>query len=503
MSFITIKRALINYWKKERPFILIVVAITLIAGILRMYKLEEFMTFLGDQGRDAIVMKRIMTLEDFPGIGPRSSMGQLFLGPFYYYFMAPFLLPFGFSPVGPAFGVALLSTLAIFVFTFKLKKEVNTTTAIVFGLIAALSYVNIWLARFSWNPNLLPVFSFFTAYFLWRLIRKPGIVSGAFFGFFLAASLQLHYLMLLVLPALFGYLVYGIWIHKKKMSDVIRSAIAAAISFVITISPLIIFDLKNNFLNLRGLIGIFTEDGFKSNTSHIDRLNNVLNNLVLHVFQIPMYGKTGFILLAILLLVALLGWRYRKQFSGYIYMHVVILLSFILMFSLVDSERYQHYFTPVYYSFFAIIAYLISLVRPKGLLVSVAIIFVAVYGWLNAKEYWFFHEKGNFQTHISESIADTIISMNIAQPYHIVSIPLTETNDHVRYFLELKGKTPLPAESMERAEHLVILCYEKGKDSCKVFDDAQYQIVIFGDRKIAKEINHKEGVRIFKLIHAK
>jgi hypothetical protein len=116
MSVSSIKRTLLSFWKANKAFIFVAFGITLIAGFLRMYKLEEFMTFLGDQGRDAIVMKRLITLEDFPGIGPRSSMGQLFLGPFYYYFMAPFLIPFNFSPVGPAFGVALLSVLALFIF---------------------------------------------------------------------------------------------------------------------------------------------------------------------------------------------------------------------------------------------------------------------------------------------------------------------------------------------------------------------------------------------------
>jgi hypothetical protein len=287
------------------------------------------------------------------------------------------------------------------------------------------------------------------------------------------------------------------------MNDVWKAAAAAGASFIITILPLVVFDLKNNFLNLRGLIGIFTEDQFKSNTTYIDRLNSVLNNLLLHIFQIPMYGKVGFLLLALLLVIIVVGWRFRKNFNGYIFMHTTILLSFIFMFALVDSERYQHYFTPIYYSFFAVAAYLISLIRPKGIMIIVGVIAVLGYGILNASKYWFFQEKGNFQTRISESIADSIISLNIEQPYHIVSIPLTETNDHVRYFLEMKGLTPLPAESQETAENLVILCYEKGKDSCKVFDDGQHQIVMFGDRKIEKEIKHPENVRILKLLHAK
>lgn len=385
-----IKNELVNVWREEKFFVIALFLITAIAAFLRFYKLEEFITFLGDQGRDAIVMKRIVTLEDFPGIGPRSSIGQLFLGPFYYFFMAPFLLLSGLSPVGPAFGVALLSVLALSFFTWKLRKEVNPATALLFGSLIALSYVNIWLSRFSWNPNLLPVFAFFTTYFLWRIIRKPGIVSGAFFGFFIAASLQLHYLMLLILPAFFGYLVYGIWIHRKQKKVITKTLIAMFTSSVITLSPLIIFDIKNNFLNFRGLLGVFTEKHFQSQSTYIDRLNDVLNNLLHHVFQAQMYGKIGFVLLAALFFIIALGWRFRKKINGFVYMHVVILLSFFFFFALIDSERYQHYFTPVYYSFFIILAYLVSLIRPKALLVTVSVVLIALYATLNSANYWFF-----------------------------------------------------------------------------------------------------------------
>ena len=64
------------------------------------------MTFLGDEGRDVLVVYNILhghlTL-----LGPTSSVGGFFLGPIYYYFMAPFLWFFNYNPVGPAIMVAL------------------------------------------------------------------------------------------------------------------------------------------------------------------------------------------------------------------------------------------------------------------------------------------------------------------------------------------------------------------------------------------------------------
>src|SRR3989304_8107942 len=106
--------------------------VILAAVFLRFYKFTEFVTFLGDQGRDAIIIKRIVTLEHFPAIGAPSSLGQIFLGPFYYYLITPFLLLFNFNPVGPAFGVALISLIGIVMAFFVIKKEINYLTALVF-----------------------------------------------------------------------------------------------------------------------------------------------------------------------------------------------------------------------------------------------------------------------------------------------------------------------------------------------------------------------------------
>lgn len=476
------------------------ITVMLLAAFLRLYGLEEFITFLGDQGRDAIVMKRLITFEDLPGIGPRSSIGQVFLGPLYYYMMAPFLLLTGFSPVGPAFGVAFISLVALGYFGWRLEKEYGKKIALLFMGLIAVSYVNIWLTRFSWNPNLLPVFSFATVWFAHRMIRHKRLHDGIAFGFFLGASLQLHYLTLLILPAIFGYLAVALWHDRKHLKRHMKQLGAAALTFVVVFAPLIVFDLKNNFLNLRGLIGIFTEKQFQSQSTYLDRMLDVQNNFLSNLFQIQVHYSWGWILLPT---IAAIGYLALRQKKTVIMLHAAVLLSFICAFALVDTQRYMHYFTPVYYSIFLLLAWAIGSIRHRTAAIGIGVVFLSGYAILNAQQYWFFQEKGNFQTRIAEKLADAVISTDVKAPYHMVSIPITSTNDHIRYYLELKNVRPLPVESLEKGENLVIMCWETGKDACNVMNDAQYQVVMFGDRKVEREIKHPEGVRIFKLIHAK
>src|SRR3989344_2373520 len=95
--------------------------IILTASFLRLYKISDYMTFLGDEGRDAIVARDILQ-GHFTLLGPRASAGDFFLGPVYYYMIAPFLFLTRFDPVGPAIMVALFGIATVFLVYFVGKK---------------------------------------------------------------------------------------------------------------------------------------------------------------------------------------------------------------------------------------------------------------------------------------------------------------------------------------------------------------------------------------------
>src|SRR3990167_1349055 len=105
-----------SFFSKNYVFIAIIV-ILLTAAFLRLYKIEDYMTFLGDEGRDVTIVRGILH-GDFTFLGPRASAGDFFLGPIYYYFMAPFLWLWHYDPVGPAIMVAILGTVTVWMVYF-------------------------------------------------------------------------------------------------------------------------------------------------------------------------------------------------------------------------------------------------------------------------------------------------------------------------------------------------------------------------------------------------
>ena len=65
-------------------WLIMVIVLIFAVFFLRFYRLPEYLMFLSDQGRDAIVLKRLVTLEKLVFVGPTTSIGNVFTGPFYY-----------------------------------------------------------------------------------------------------------------------------------------------------------------------------------------------------------------------------------------------------------------------------------------------------------------------------------------------------------------------------------------------------------------------------------
>src|SRR5258708_37146818 len=142
--------------KRFNLFILIL--IILLAAFLRLYRIADYMTFLGDEGRDVLVAKGILE-GHFTLLGPRASAGDFFTGPIYYYMMAPFLLLFHLDPVGPAVMVALFGVATVWLI-YKVGAEFfNKPTGLIAAALYSVSPLVITYSHSSWNPNTVPFFS--------------------------------------------------------------------------------------------------------------------------------------------------------------------------------------------------------------------------------------------------------------------------------------------------------------------------------------------------------
>ncbi|GIW62366.1 MAG: hypothetical protein KatS3mg090_0192 [Patescibacteria group bacterium] len=462
--------------------------LTLTAGIfLRLYNIDKTLTFLGDQGRDAIIIKRMITFQDFTFVGPPSSIGQIRLGPFYYYFIAPFLALFNFNPVGLGVAVAfysvVLSILILYFFKGLVKDEVRF---ILFGFLM-LSPILIEFSRFSWNPNLLPYTSLLTTIFFSKALQtkktREQIRYLVLFSFFLSISLQLHYSVLFILPV---YAVFFI-LFLIKTDNKLKKFTAVLAPAIILFLPLMLFELKHKFINIKLLLQFLNEDK-TTNLNYSSALFNFTNTLV--ASSLTTY-KSNLLNLGIVS-IALTAGIIIKQMV-YTISSLNILLT-ALIFTLMRFESLPHYLFAIIAGFYLLITLLITQFKDKKVVFLFCIALILL--WANNYNFVFYKPKTT-QIQTARKYADLIFNDIKTDSFQIIGVPFTESTATQRYFIELKGKTPLEENSAEIPKELFVFCY---RDCDNILGNDLWQIAVIKNKSIAKTWKI-DNIKVFKIIN--
>ncbi len=475
------------------PYLILLLGMTILAGILRLYHFQGFVGFLGDQGRDAIVIRRIATLEDFPGIGPSSSVGNVFLGPFFYYFSAPWLLLFNFDPIGPAYGVALTSIVSIPLAYLALKKISDKTVALVFTFFMAVSYSMVWLSRFAWNPNLLPITSFFSMYFFIRARQTQKTWMYAVMGAFVSISIQMHYVALALGLPMGIYLLKDAYVRYRQHALVLylQHIGASIVGFVLLQLPFIIFDIRNNFLNLRGFIGIF--DGERgTGRPPLQEILYTFSQFIYHAFQVRILEFGAGIILIILCATAI--YAYVKKMHTLVLIHVFF-TCVLLLTSFFTNVKNLHYFGPLYPLMYLLVSYIIVEIARKVKMPLVLVL--CLFGFLCAQRQltMYFRFNGSYLIRRAEHISAKIHDNVTGDTVQITSLPDHYGDYMYRYYLEVWGQRPVERASLIKADELFVVCEEK----CKPIGDPQWDIAYFQPTDIVGTWK-VEDVTIYKLI---
>lgn len=476
----------------------IVFLLFLIIIFLRFYNLEKFTVFLSDQGRDAIIIKRIAMLQDFPLIGAPTSIGQVFLGPFYYYLIAPFLLAFQLNPIGMTFGVAFLSVAGILVSYLAVKKEINKTVAFLFAFLIAFSLVQIEFARFSWNPNLLPIFAFLTLYFFYKSLITKKTLHALAFGASLALSIQLHYLAILIfIPLLVVFT--EVFLKNKSKKLLIKNVFLSIGSFILFFSPLILFDLRHGFLNSNNFIKLFTKKDLVSESSLISRFLETNQAFFSQIFKLDLNPNLAVILLSVLIFGFLIV--KKNKMNLLIKLNFYAVFFYIIGFSFLTSARHPHYFASIHYSLFLVLAYMMGTLSKRQIFKYLIVpVFIIFYLFTNVKSYSYFQKTDDWtQIKHSKKVAGFMVDKINGKPFNIATWPIAFGEDNYLYFLELKGLIPADRAKTEVTEQMFVLCNE---EPCLVLNSPSWNISMFGKSKIDK-IWEIEGVKIYRLLHEK
>ena len=489
---------------------LLIVFILLIAAYLRLYNISGYMTFLGDEGRDVLVVKQMIVDHKWTLLGPTVSVGGFFLGPIYYYFMLPFLWAWRLDPTGPAVMVALFGVATVYLVYRAGRDMFNSWIGLVASALYALSPVVIAYSRSSWNPNVVPFFSLLTIYLLWRYANEEKMRYIFWTGVSMGIGLQLHYLYLFLFP------VVAIWLvlHDKAVKR-LQSWMLSAVGFVIGYAPFLLFELRHGFPNTQSIIQFVLagkDTGLVSEKYRIiiqDILFRLVGRLVLRLPQPEIWQNVP-------------GWQQGVWHwgivgiftSGVLYLLIkrqrssdLLLLwggVVAILFGFYKRAIYDYYFGIWFALPFFLTAlglYHIKRIRFIGpVIVTGTVAFLLWWNWQGQP----FQYAPNNQLAQARSIAREAFHKTDSMPFNFALV--TQGNsDHVyRYFFEVWGSPPIAIEPEFKdpqrktvAGQLIVICE---LPDCKPLGHPLWEIAGFGTATISGTWQ-TSFVTIHKLIH--
>ncbi|MDP2637735.1 MAG: glycosyltransferase family 39 protein [Candidatus Levybacteria bacterium] len=500
----------------------ILVLILLIASFVRLYRIMDYITFLGDEGRDVMVVYRILH-GDFTLLGPTASVGGFFLGPIYYYFMAPFLWLFNYNPVGPAIMVAIFGIATVWLI-YKIGKEFFGASV---GLIAsglyAISPLVIIYSRSSWNPNLVPFFSLLTLYVTYKALKNNSIKLLVLAGVLFGILMQLHYL------AIFLGVIVGAYILLLRftfsISDIfpaiLKQYLYLLLGFTIGWSPFLLFEIRHDFLNIISIFNFVTHSGDTGGGIHFfDTINNVFFRIFARLvanFPTPekmstvaeaniklwenaslLLGLSGIFILVLKCVKSYI--RRSNDFAKYS-LFLLWLLIGVGFFGFYKKSIYDYYFGFMFPLPFLIIGILIkSLWTNKiGKFLSILILLILV--WLNSLNPPY-KAPANKQLNQAEEISKFVIDKTNNKPFNFALITGGNSDHAYRYFFTVWQKEPITIETMEKdpdrktvTNQLLVVCEEA---VCEPLGHPIWEIAGFGKAEIVDKWD-VSVVKVYKL----
>lgn len=483
--------------------LLLLIIITSI--FLRFYRLSDYMTFLGDEGRDALVVKRMLVDHKFTLLGPATSIGNMYLGPLYYYFMIIPMALSNLNPTGPAAMVGAFGVLTVFL-VYKITKEwFGEKAAFVASSLYAVSPSIIANTRSSWNPNPMPLFSLILIYSLYKTL-KGNPKWFALVLVILAVVLQLHYMSIFLIPliVLFWILSYRINKENNFRKILLKFSFIGIFLFLILFGPFIMFEFRHNFINTKALLVFIKENQDPSMYQRKTDFNPFKNLAIFipiwsQVFRrlLPQILSNITLVISLASLIFGIYTLIKSKISKKINLPLLTLMSWMVLgvfgVSFYRGVMNDHYIGFLFPAPFILFAYFLTKVLgDKKLLIGLVTLIMVL---INIRYVDLFVSTGDRQVTRTKQVAEFIIEKAGGNPFNFALISDHNYEDPYQFFFEILGKSPVPT-TQKIEDQLFVTC----EGECQPVGNSKWGIASFGWSQIENSWQ-LDGRKVYKLVH--
>jgi 4-amino-4-deoxy-L-arabinose transferase-like glycosyltransferase len=506
-----------KFLRKEYFFL---VLILILAAFMRLYRISDYMTFLGDEGRDVLTVYGILH-GDLVFLGPRSSAADFFYGPIYFYFITPFLWLFNYDPVGPAIAVALLGIATVFLIYYVCKKFFNEKVGLFASALYAVSPLVINYSHSSWNPNPMPFVSLLLIFCLYKAVDNKSLkyflVTGVLFG----VAMQLQYIAMFLAAIIFFFTIIGSYVKEKKIAvlELLKAYAAIALGFGLGVSMFLAFEIKNGFPNTRTIVNFMLHGTNEQKNATVELFQNIpsvffqLFSRLLTSFpppeQIERYDPGTILIwqiitiaLATIGIVALV--RTKNMLAKVIILCWLVLGIFLFGFyRKVVFDYYLGFLFPLPFIIVGLgIAMLFDEKRWHKIGKPIAILLFLILFIYNLSGMPFRYEP-NRQKNQIKTIAEFVLSKTEGKPFNFALITPGNSDHGYRYYFLINGKSPVTIENVandpERktvTDQLLVVC----EAACEPLGNPLFEVAGFGRAEIEGEWP-VSVVKVYKLKH--
>jgi len=367
-----------------KRFIILAILILIIASVPRAIEAVNGNFVFGfDQGKHWIDGKLIVVDHKFPLIGDEvGGKGGFFQGPGFNYLMAVMYFLFSGNPYGSIVCMVIfgIGTIALSLILFE--RILGKRTSLFIGLLMATSPSMIAQSRFEWPPFIITPLTVFLVYFIyqvlngrWKDIFWVFLTLGTMAHFEIATAGSLGIAVGIVLVV---YVIY------KKL-PFLKTVLRAGVGFLLPILPLVVFDFRHNFLNLRGIVRLIVSGNAEKS---IEPVLSSIANSHLTIFQVNMFG--GFetfpfsrIVLLILFLMIFLMYIFDKRIERankeYLTMLCCIPLVLFLEFLIYKNTLWEWWLLELLVLYCVIAGILTSYVYNRNIVLRIGVLLLLLF----------------------------------------------------------------------------------------------------------------------------
>ena len=238
-------------WLKSHRYLMTVILILLVAAIFRFYHFPNRCGLAYDQARDVLVAREALRQGKLPLTGPFTSTANVVYGPQWFWLLALFAAPKLDSVFLPWLMVGLLYVAIVFLMIKVGDMLGGRELGLLAGALTAFSPLQVWQSLNLTTPNFTALLSVLAILVMLKYLKTEKSFWAFLLGTIIALAINIHLQAIGLLFLIPTALILG---RKNRLAALAFLAVGFLLQFI----PLLIFELRNDFYDLQGVVSYLT-----------------------------------------------------------------------------------------------------------------------------------------------------------------------------------------------------------------------------------------------------